>query len=223
MIEIYCHTNRITGKSYVGQSCNGMEHRWKGHVKSAGKCDLLFANAIRKHGPDAFDHALLEQHESQEDADEAEDFFIQYLGTMAPNGYNLRGGGSHGRPSEEMRQKISAARKGRKLSEEHRRNMSAAQKGRKFSAEHRRNISEAHKGQKHSEESRRKISAAAKGRKLSEESRRKISSARKGQKHSEEHRRNLSAAQKGRKFSEEHRRKISAAAKLREAKKRQTS
>jgi len=205
MIEIYCHTNRITGKSYVGQSCHGMEHRWKGHVKSAGKCDLLFANAIRKHGPESFEHRLLMQCETQEDADDMEDFFIQELKTLVPRGYNLKGGGAHGRPSEETRQKISAARKGQKHSEEHRRKIGAAGKGRKHSEETKAKMSASNKGQKRSEETRRNLSAIAKLRPP----------------RSEEARRKMSAARKGRKPSEETKLKMRAAAKLRAAKKRE--
>ncbi len=172
MIDIYVHTCRVTGKRYVGQSCSGMEYRWKGHCGDAGKRNLAFANAIRKHGPESFEHRLLMQCETQDEADDMEDFFIQELKTMAPNGYNLRGGGKNGyRHSEETRRKMSAARKGRKLSEEHRRNLSAArkgqkgQKGRKLSEEHRRNISDSLKGRKlppFSAEHRQNMSAAAK-------------------------------------------------------------
>jgi hypothetical protein len=96
--------------SYTGQTCNGMMKRWKGHVSSAGKLELYFANAIKKYGHMAFDHSLLAQCYDQEDADNLEDFFIENLQTLSPNGYNLRRGGATGRPSQETRQKISEAR-----------------------------------------------------------------------------------------------------------------
>ncbi len=222
MIDVYCHTCKVTGKSYVGQSCHGMEHRWKGHCQSAGKCDLLFAKAIHKHGPEAFTHELLAQCHDQEDADNLEDFFIQELKTLVPRGYNLKGGGANGRPSEETRQKISAARKGQKHSEEHRRNIGVAGKGRKHSEETKAKMSASNKGQKRSEETRRNLSAVAKLRPpRSEEVRRKISDSLKGRKLSEEVRRKMSAARKGRKPSEETKLKMRAAAKLRAAKKRE--
>ena len=146
MIEIYCHTCKVTGKRYVGQSCHGMEHRWKVHVKSAGKCNTYFASAIHKHGPESFEHRLLMQCETQDEANDMEDFFIQELKTLVPRGYNLKGGGgASGRHSEETRQKISAARKGQKRSEETKAKMSASAK----------------KRPPHSEEHCRKISAAA--------------------------------------------------------------
>jgi group I intron endonuclease len=66
--------------------------------------------------------------------------------------------------TDETRQKISKASKGRTHSEETRRKMSKANKGRTLSEETRRKISEASKGRTHSEETRRKLSEAAKAR-----------------------------------------------------------
>jgi hypothetical protein len=31
----YCHTNRVNGKRYVGQTVDTMEGRWKEHVSAA--------------------------------------------------------------------------------------------------------------------------------------------------------------------------------------------
>lgn len=106
MIDVYCHTNRINKKSYVGQSCYGITARWKDHCKDAEKDNgFYFANAIKKYGPEAFDHILIEQCSIQQDADEVEDFCIEYLNSMAPNGYNLKGDGAAGKVCAESRRR----------------------------------------------------------------------------------------------------------------------
>lgn len=103
--------------------------------------------------------------------------------------------------SEEVRQKISEAKKGSKHSEETLVKLRARRhteevkkligeavkglnKGRKLSEEAKLKISEANKGNKHSEETKKIISEAMKGRKLSEETKLKMSEAKKGNKSS---------------------------------------
>ena len=112
-----------------------------------------------------------------------------------------------GRLYEQVKAKISADRKGRKLSPEARAKLSAAHKGKKLSPETIAKMSASHKGKKHSTgrkvslETRAKISAAKKGRKMSPESIAKMSASLKGKKLSPETRAKLSAANKGRKRS----------------------
>ena len=127
--------------------------------------------------------------------------------------------------SEETRQKISVANKGRTPSEETKLKLSAAHKGKTFSEETRLKLSEASKGKPKSEEHKKKMSEVNKGRTPSEETRQKLSELRKGDKHpmfgktrSEETRQKLSEANKGDKHPmfgkpqpEETRQKISEA------------
>ena len=96
--------------------------------------------------------------------------------------------------SEETKQKMSEAKKGKKhpmygkkFSEEHKLKMSEAHKGIKLSEETKRKMSEANKGKKRSKETKQKISKALKGKtpwikgkKLSEETKMKISESHKG-------------------------------------------
>jgi hypothetical protein len=72
-----------------------MQQRWEGHLNAArtGKTFAL-SRAIRKHGEDAWDHVELEIHEDHASTIEAEIFFIAYLQTMIPNGYNMTRGGN---------------------------------------------------------------------------------------------------------------------------------
>ena len=83
--------------------------------------------------------------------------------------------------TEEHKQKISVAmkgRKGRKHTEEQRRKMSKSHKGKPKSEAHRKKIGDVHRGKKVSERSRERMSESAMGRKHSEETLRKMSDGR---------------------------------------------
>lgn len=108
--SIYCITNKVNGKSYVGKTCD-VEYRWKQHVGDALRENperrYAFQNAIRKYGEDSFFWEIIEEHSTIEEANVAEEFFISYLGTVAPFGYNLTKGGEGESPSYETRKRIS--------------------------------------------------------------------------------------------------------------------
>ena len=112
---IYCHTNRVNGKRYVGQTTDTMEWRWKEHVAAAKRHQgaRLIGAAIRKYGPDAFDHEVLEVIvTTQHDADLIETGWIKRKESRAPAGYNLTaGGGSSGLHHEDSKRLISEASK----------------------------------------------------------------------------------------------------------------
>lgn len=100
----YCHTNKVNGKRYVGQTTDTMEERWKQHVWAA-KQNIgarILGYSIRKYGPDAFDHEVLEVVvTTQKDADDIETRWIKEKQSQVPNGYNLSsGGGGSGRDHE---------------------------------------------------------------------------------------------------------------------------
>lgn len=144
---VYIHTNKINGKKYVGQTCVGAENRWgkNGHnylQKRNGRYSQpIFAHAILKYGWDNFEHKVVKNHLTKEDADALERSLIESLSTTdSKYGYNSRDGGSNGSLSEETKKKISESLRGKSPSEEARRKMS-----------------ESHKGRKHSEESRMKM------------------------------------------------------------------
>ena len=217
---IYCITNTINGKVYVGFTTKTLDERWKKHLQDARRKDSNgeylhshhFSRAIRKYEASVWKcEVLVEESDVCWAQNVTEGFLIQYFDSANPEkGYNSTLGGEGGIPNEETRRKISEAQKGEK----------SPNWGKKLSEEHRRKLSEANKGKKLSEERRRKLSEAKKGKKLSEEHCRKMSEANKGEKSpnwgkklSEEHRRKLSEANKGKKLSEERRRKISEAMK----------
>jgi group I intron endonuclease len=109
---IYCHTNRVNGKRYVGQTVYSMEKRWSEHVsrtKNGLRGCTVFQRAIAKHGADTFDHEVLETVDSQTACDLAELKWIDRFQSRAPNGYNLKSGGNGGRQHEETVRSIKAS------------------------------------------------------------------------------------------------------------------
>ena len=114
---IYCHTNKVNGKRYVGQTVDTMEGRWKEHVSAARqrRGGRLIGAAIRKYGTDAFDHEVLEVIvDTQKEADLAETRWIAQKESRAPAGYNLTsGGGSYGLHHEDSKRLIAASSKKR--------------------------------------------------------------------------------------------------------------
>lgn len=229
---VYKYTSP-SGKSYIGQTVRP-EERMAKHRRMENDC--AFHRAIKKYGFDNFTYEVLvtidldDEQELKQKLDFFEKFYIRKYKTFE-NGYNLTlGGGGHlgFKVSEEVRHKISEARKGKALSEEHKAKLSEAHKGIKLpprSEEHKAKLSEVQKGKFISDEVRSKMSEAHKGKTLSEETKRKMSELRKNP--SEETRRRISEAMKGRKkgaMSEEHKQKIREANKLRwELKKQQKS
>jgi group I intron endonuclease len=187
---IYCITNIVNGKRYVGQTRETLWNRWRGHRNAAlgaseqsYKARTAIGRAMRKYGVDRFTISVLEICTSADELDAREAHWIVQLGTLRPHGYNLTAGGNTSRRTPEVAAAISAANKGRIKTPEWRAKLSAAHKGKKLSAEQRAGISEFHRGRKQSEASNRKRSEALKGRvrgPRTEETRAKIAATLKG-------------------------------------------
>lgn len=104
---VYCHTNRINGKKYVGITSQKPERRWQnGH----GYCgNLHFYNAIKKYGWEEFSHEILFTDLTKEEAELKEiEIIAKWNLTDAEKGYNKSlGGNILPELSEESRKKIS--------------------------------------------------------------------------------------------------------------------
>ena len=92
---IYCLTNVINGKKYVGMTTMTLERRVAGHFGSASKDSRMYVlRAIAKYGKDVFKSSVLQECETFEELITAEKFWIAKLNTMDHAiGYNLTLGG----------------------------------------------------------------------------------------------------------------------------------
>lgn len=182
---VYCITNTVNGKKYIGQTVGSVTKRWKNHISDKTGCRLL-KNAINKYGPEAFTIRLIASAQCAEELNALEATLIVENDTRnRDKGYNLNEGGKSGRQHPETGEKKAAALRGRPLSEEHCAKLSAS-----------------HMGHKRSDESRAKQSASAMGMKRPKtaEHTAKIAAAMRGQKRgpmTAEHKAKIGAANRG--------------------------
>lgn len=90
---IYKITNKVNGKSYIGQTRYTIEFRWRQHQHK--KDNTYFHNAIHKYGIENFSIEVLEECDIK-DLDSKEIFYIAKYDTFN-NGYNLTIGGDGNR------------------------------------------------------------------------------------------------------------------------------
>jgi len=212
---IYILTSPI-GKSYIGQTILPIETRFKRHRRESSKC-VAIAAAIRKYGWENFEIDWYEC--PDDDLNFDEDLLVREMGTLAPEGYNLKeGGGNNVKYSETTKQKMSEAHRGvkhrmfgKKHTAETRQKMSESQSGRTVSVETREKMRVSHVGKPLSEEHKQKLSESQRGRFVSVETRQKISETHIGKVLSEEHKQKLSKAHLGKTHSEDTKQKMSAA------------
>lgn len=98
MSYIYCITNNINQRQYVGKTDGTIERRWYHHKKDAPKRNFEkrpLYRAINKYGAENFSIKVLEEC-SPEESSEREIYWIEKLDTYH-NGYNatLGGDGKH--------------------------------------------------------------------------------------------------------------------------------
>lgn len=155
--SIYRITNKVNGKCYVGQTIQGLEKRWRGHCKASKHGTTYLSNAIQKYGSESFAVELLEE-TTTEHLNDRERYWIAKLKPA----YNMTEGGEGGIPSDEVRDKLRAAKLGKSLSIEHRAKMSASHSGEKNSMYGKRGSDNPNFGRKNTPETIAKMSAARK-------------------------------------------------------------
>ena len=94
---IYYIRNEVNGMGYVGQTTQPGNKRYQGHL-SAARSDLpdkrKIDQVISEIGEDCVHYEILESGlKSFEDLNSREEFWIQRLGTLRPDGYNMTSGG----------------------------------------------------------------------------------------------------------------------------------
>ena len=151
---LYRIKNKINKKAYIGQTIRPIQIRLEEHQKGKSKGCRLIYNAIKKYGWEKFEIDYYDC--PDEDLNDHEDFLVEVLGTLTPNGYNLMGGGgSNGKRSEETKQKNREALLGKSKSKEHNQKNREAHLGEK----------NPFYGKKHTEETKQKNREAQLGRK----------------------------------------------------------
>ena len=167
-------------KSYIGQTIRDIHKRLEEHQYDSSSCVAVY-NAIQKYGWEKVEKEWYEI--PDEDLNFYEEMLVALLGTLAPGGYNLmEGGGSKGRPSEETKQKMSEAQKGKTHTEEAKQKMSEAQKGPTRTEEHTQTLREANLGKTHTEKTKKKMRETHTGKEHTEETKKKMSEAKTGEK-----------------------------------------
>jgi len=228
---IYKATNKINGKSYIGQTIYDLNKRRSVHLSKAKKgSKLYFHNALRKYGVKNFDWQILEQCDSDSDKlNEMECHYIKQCNTYEA-GYNMTPGGEINKfrgkkHSEEKRKEISEKTKKAMSDPVIREKISKAKKGKApwnkgipMTEETKKKCVESKKGQIpwnkgktniYSEETKQKMGDVHLGKKHSKTTKQKMSESHKGKIFSEEHKQNISKSKLGSKHSEETKRKIS--------------
>jgi group I intron endonuclease len=147
---IYCITNNINGKKYIGQTKFDDDRRIKEHLNEAtnGNKNLHLYNSIRKYGWQNFNTEILKSNLSECELDMWEIYYIGKYDTYN-NGYNntLGGGGIRGyHHTEETKLKISKNQNPNIYTDERAAKISRALSGRPKSIEHRKKLSESRLG-----------------------------------------------------------------------------
>jgi len=98
---IYCITNRVNGKQYIGQTLRTVQNRFNEHKKIYMKnpYNLYLYTAMKKYGINNFDVSEITKIISdtkiglKQSVNKSEIYYIDKLNTLKPNGYNMVPGG----------------------------------------------------------------------------------------------------------------------------------
>lgn len=151
-MQVYWVRNTINDKAYIGQTSTPLERRWYMHTWD-GNSNSLLHRAILKHGKESFKIETIHLCESKEEMDFVEIFYISFLSSKSPNGYNLTDGGEGtlGVPcSEEKKKKIGLANKGKPTVNNFKAGSENPMFGKHLSEEHKALLRKANTGHKRS-------------------------------------------------------------------------
>lgn len=102
---VYMHKNKQNGKVYIGQTCQKPERRWSNGYGYKG-CPKFY-KAIQKYGWNNFEHIIIQDHLSKEEADNLEkELITKYNSTSQETGYNISIGGQEAFANYNLREVI---------------------------------------------------------------------------------------------------------------------
>ena len=97
LFSVYCHLNKINNKRYIGITCQKLKNRWNNGKGYSNKTQPAFAAAIKKYGWDNFEHIILFENLSANEAKQKEieliAYYHTYIGDNPCMGYNMTRGG----------------------------------------------------------------------------------------------------------------------------------
>ena len=189
MAIVYAIKNKINGKMYIGSSRQYGDNRWKRHRKEL-RVGIHYSEHLQrawnKYGETNFEYIILEQVGVGQDQWEREQYWLDLYQVYEPEkGYNSTRTAGLVEMTEDVKQKISAAMKGRPLRPEHIAAAAAGRRGGHLKESTCKKISEARMGMTLSNEHRKKISVGGRGLKRSEATKQKMAAAKIGTKRSE--------------------------------------
>ena len=94
------------GRAYIGYSS---DYSRIGHPPTKPMWGADFTQAIAEFGAEAFHYRTLEDNLTLEEAIESKRYYIEALGTLAPDGYNLRTSGLHSTACKKTCERMSLA------------------------------------------------------------------------------------------------------------------
>jgi len=113
-MQVYLITNKVNGKQYVGQTHYSLSRRWKEHIDwSKNNRKSVLHKAVFKYGVENFCIEPLHLCLTKEEMDFVEMFYIIFLNSKIPLGYNMTDGGDGAlghKHDETSRAKIKTAR-----------------------------------------------------------------------------------------------------------------
>ena len=127
---------------YIGITSQEPEKRWKGGLNYSSQ--PYFYNAIKKYGWDSFEHIIIREGLTEEEAKIVERKLIKHYDSRnRSKGYNITPGGDISPMKDpRVRQKSSLSHKGKKLSEEQKIKIGLHSKGKPRTEEVKRKVSE---------------------------------------------------------------------------------
>jgi len=132
---IYCIHNLTTGKKYIGQTIEKLQRRVLRHFRTINETKI--SRTIQKYSKYDFVYGIIEEVGNRNLLDEREKYWIQYYNSV-DNGFNIKEGGKCSRGFKQSQDSIEKRRQkllGKTLSEDHKQKISKAHKGKVLSKE----------------------------------------------------------------------------------------